>query len=143
MSADHAEEIFEAMVESVGIKAYASTIGLSTRQIHRMLNGSQPNPIQRFVEAVQACEGLTAQQAVDFVCRQAGGYFVVHIEDMAKANVNAVKESAEAIVAISENRTPRITIKEIREAISALAALERLLEEKEANGEQRIANRKA
>jgi hypothetical protein len=131
MSADPAGEIFEAMVESVGIKAYAGAIGLSTRQIHRMLNGSQPNPIQRFVEALRACEGMTAQGAVDYACRQAGGYFVQRADDLAKANVNAVKESAEAIVAISEDRAPRVEIKEIREAISALAALERLLVEKE------------
>lgn len=130
MSADGAEGVFEAMVESVGIKAYAAEMGLSTRQIHRMLNGSQPDPIQRFVEAIAASEGLTAQRAVDHVCRKAGGYFVTLAEDLSKANVNAVKECAEAIVAISEHRTPRIEIKEIREAISALAALERLLTEK-------------
>jgi hypothetical protein len=54
------------------------------------------------------------------------------LENLAAANVNAVKESAEAIVAISEGRSVRVTVKEIREAIAALAALERRLSQGEA-----------
>lgn len=130
-SAQNAGSVFEAMVESVGIKSFAGTMGLSTRQIHRMLNGAQPNPVERFIDATRACEGLTAQAAVDFICMHAGGHFVPRLMDIQKANVNAVKESAAAIVAISENRVLRVEIREIREAISALAALERLLIDKE------------
>ena len=127
MSDGRCEELFEAMVDSVGVKAFAGNMDLSTRQIHRMLNGVQPNPIQRFREAVHACEGLTGDAALDYLCRLRDGYFVRLPEDLTFANANAVKESAEAIVAISEGRSPRVTIKEIREAISALAALERKL----------------
>ena len=131
MSQARWEELFEAMVESVGIKVFALKMGLSTRQIHRMLNGAQPNPLQRMCEALAACEGLTAQAAVDFLCQCRGGYFVEVVENLKTANINAVKESAEAIVAISEGRPPRVTIKEIREAISALASLEHLLRQQE------------
>jgi len=124
MSEQRGEGLFEAMVTSAGIKAFAADIGLSTRQIHRMLNGTQPNPVTRMAEALSACKPQAAEAAMDYLCRQMGGYFVRLIEDLARANVNAVKESAEAIVAISEGRSPRVTVKEIREAIAALAALE-------------------
>lgn len=127
MSEIRHDELFEAMVNSVGVKAFAANIGLSTRQIHRMLSGTQPNPVRRFCEAIGACDGPIADEALDGLCRYCGGYFVRLATDLAKANVNAVKESAEAIVAISEGRSPRVTIKEIREAIAALAALEHRL----------------
>ncbi len=121
--------IFEAMVESVGVKRFAASMDLSTRQIHRMLSGAQPNPIQRLCEALAACEGLTAQQALDHICQENDGHFVPVVQDLKQANVNAVKECAEAIVAISEGRFTRVTIKEIREAVGALLALERRLRE--------------
>ncbi|XHC25287.1 MAG: hypothetical protein ACFHWZ_05740 [Phycisphaerales bacterium] len=35
----HAHQHFEAMVESVGVKKFAGGIGLSTRQINRILAG--------------------------------------------------------------------------------------------------------
>lgn len=122
-------ELFEAMVESVGVKAYAAAMDLSTRQIHRMLNGSQPNPLERLCEAMRACGEPAAQKAIDHICQQRGGYFVRLADNIETANVNAVKESAEAIVAICEGRPANVEIKEIREAIAALAALERRLRE--------------
>ncbi len=132
MSDLRCDELFEEMVESVGVKAFASEMGLSTRQIHRMLNGTQPNPVRRFHDAVSACEGFTCDTVMDYVCRLRGGYFMRILENLAAANINAVKESAEAIVAISEGRSVRVTVKEIREAIAALAALERRLSQGEA-----------
>ena len=127
MSETRYDELFEAMVASAGVKAFAANMGLSTRQIHRMLNGTQPNPIRRLHETVAACETSVGDEALDYVCRQCGGYFVRLAADLDKANVNAVKESAEAIVAISEGRSVRVTVREIREAIAALAALEHRL----------------
>lgn len=127
MSDSQCMRLFEAMVESVGVKAFAANLGLSTRQVYRMLNGVQPNPLDRCREALAACEGLTADAAIDFLCEGRGGYFVCKADDLGQANVNAVKECAEAIVAISEGRSPRVTVKEIREAVAALCALERLL----------------
>ncbi|MHC4716296.1 MAG: hypothetical protein ACYS5V_04950 [Planctomycetota bacterium] len=127
MSDDRARELFEAMVESVGVKAFAANMDLSTRQIHRMLNGTQPEPVARAVAALQAAEPEEAEAALDYVCARMGGYFVRTIDNLDVAHVNAVKESAEAIVAISEGQSPRVEIKEIREAISALASLERRL----------------
>jgi hypothetical protein len=127
MSETRHDELFEAMVGSVGVKAFAANMGLSTRQIHRMLSGTQPNPVRRFCEAISACDGPIAEEALDCLCRSCGGYFVRLVTNLEKANVNAVKESAEAIVAISEGNSPRVTIREIREAIAALAALEHRL----------------
>ncbi len=129
MSDLRCDELFGEMVESVGVKAFAGEMSLSTRQIHRMLNGTQPNPVARFHDAVNACEGFTGDAVMDHLCRVRGGYFMRILENLAAANVNAVKESAEAIIAISEGRSVRVTIKEIREAIAALAALERRLSE--------------
>ncbi len=127
MSENVHDELFEAMVESVGVKAFAANMGLSTRQIHRMLNGAQPNPVARIAAALAAGERDVAEKALDRLCRQFDGYFVRLATDLESANVNAVKESAEAIVAITENRSVRITVREIREAIAALAALEHRL----------------
>jgi len=127
MSERRCEELFEAMVESVGVKAFAADMGLSTRQIHRMLNGVQPNPVSRIAACMACCEGFTADGVLDFLCQQRGGYFVAMPQSLAEANLNAVKEAAEAIVAISEGDSVDITVREIREAISALAALERSL----------------
>jgi hypothetical protein len=121
------DRLFEAMVESVGVKAFAHRMGLSTRQVHRMLSGSQPNPLRRLCEAIKASDGPAARDALDFVAGRCGGYFIDSPPDFKSANLNAVKEAAEAIVAISEGAPCRVTIREVREAISALAALERIL----------------
>ena len=128
MSDLRAQELFEALVESVGVKAFAANMDLSTRQIHRMLSGAQPEPLGRAVDALRAAEPDEAQAALDHVCSRMGGYFIRSIDNLDVAHVNAVKESAEAIVAISEGKSPRIEIKEIREAIAALAALENRLQ---------------
>lgn len=127
MSERRCEDLFEQMVESVGVKAFAANMGLSTRQVRRMLGGAQPNPVLRFCEALDACGEPCARAVLDHLCQRAGGYFVSLCADIDAAAVNAVKESAEAIVAITEQRQTNITVREIREAISALAALERRL----------------
>ena len=128
MSVARCDGLFDAMVESVGVKAFAMNLNLSTRQVHRMLNGTQANPLSRLWQAMGACEPVSGEEALDFLCQEQGGYFVRLPKDMDSANLNAVKESAEAIVAISEGQSPRVTVKELRDAISALAALERQLQ---------------
>ena len=135
MSEARCEELFEAMVQSVGVKAFAMEMHLSTRQVYRVLNGVQPNPIARLCEVLEASAEAASEAALDYICQRRGGYFVRQAADLKRANVNAVKESAEAIVAISEGRSPRVTVREIREAIAALAALERLLQT-EAGGQR-------
>ena len=121
------DKLFEGMVESVGVKAFAHRMGLSTRQVHRMLSGAQANPLGRLCEAVGAAGAPAAQAALDYLCSRHGGYYVAAPPDFRAANLNAVKEAAEAIVAISEGGSSRVTLREVREAISALAALERIL----------------
>ena len=125
---ERCEELFEALVESVGIKTFASNLGLSTRQIHRMRNGAKPNPLRRFCEMLQACDLKSAEGVLSYVCRQMGVYWIRVPADVKTANVNAVREAAEAIVAISEDRPTRAAVREIREAISALASLEKVLD---------------
>lgn len=121
------DELFEALVESVGVKAFAANLNLSNRQVHRMLSGAQPNPVRRLRDAMASGDGMVSVAVLDHLCQEHGGHFVPCDVDLDVANVNAVKESAEAIVAITEGRSVRVTVKEIREAISALAALERYL----------------
>ncbi len=124
MSRERCEELFETMVEATGVKAFAADMGLSARQVYRMLNGVQPNPIWRFCQALTAARDADRSAVLDFICQQHAGYFARPAVELEQSNVNAVKESAEAIVAISEGRSPNVTIREIREAVAALCALE-------------------
>ena len=125
------------MVESVGIKAFASKMELSTRQVHRMLGGAQANPVARFCQAMQACDKKTAEAVLSHLCRQQGVYWIRVPASLKAANLNAVKESAEAIVAITEGRSVTTTVREIREAIAALAALEKILDADKADRRER------
>ncbi len=128
MSLRRSEQLFEALVDSAGgPKAFASNMGLSPRQVQRMLAGAQPNPVQRLGEALAAGAKGEAAAVLDHLCEPYNGYFVPLDGDLDDAGVNAVKEAAEAIVAIAEGGSVRMTVREIREAIAALAALEKLL----------------
>ena len=71
----HAHQHFEAMVESVGVKKFAGGIGLSTRQINRILAGAQPNPVNRLVKCIQSSTPETGDAVLDFLCKEAGGHF--------------------------------------------------------------------
>jgi hypothetical protein len=113
---------FTELVESVGVKRFAQSMGLSTRQINRMLGGAQPNPVDRMIRALQASEADVGDRVLDFVCQEMGGHFVRH-EGLDDAAVNAVKECAEAIAAISDGDVSQVDVREVREAISALTTL--------------------
>ena len=56
------------------------------------------------------------------ICQELGGHFVRH-EAIDDAAINAVKECAEAIAAISDGKISELDVREIREAISALSSL--------------------
>ncbi len=89
--------------------------------------GAQPNPARRLREALAAGAQGEVAAVLDHLCEPYNGYFVPLDGDVDDAGVNAVKEAAEAIVAIAEGGSVRMTVREIREAIAALAALEKLL----------------
>jgi len=110
------------LVESVGVKRFAQSMELSTRQVNRMLSGAAPNPIERVVRMVQSAEPEAGDRTVDFICQELGGHFVRH-ESIDQATVNAVRECAEAIAAISDGHVSTIDVQEIREAIAALSCL--------------------
>jgi hypothetical protein len=113
---------FEELVASVGIKRFAQSMCLSTRQVNRMLSGAQPNPIERLIRCLQAGDVAVGDRIADYVCQELGGHFVRQdaINDVA---VNAVKECAEAIAAISDGQISDLDVRQIREAISALSGL--------------------
>jgi hypothetical protein len=113
---------FSALVESVGVKRFAAAMHLSPRQINRILSGAQPNPVERLIRCLQGAEAETGDRALDFVCQEMGGHFVRH-EAFDEAVVNAVKECAEAIAAISDGELSDLAVREVREAISALSGL--------------------
>ncbi|HRP63063.1 MAG TPA: hypothetical protein PK400_07220 [Phycisphaerales bacterium] len=119
---DHALQLFAQLVESTGVKRFATAMGLSTRQINRMLSGAQPNPVERLIRAVQSAEATVGDRVLDEICQEMGGHFVRH-EGLDLAIVNAVKECAEAIAAISDGQVTESDIREIREAISALTSI--------------------
>ena len=113
---------FAGLVESVGVKRFALTIGLSTRQVNRILAGVQPNPVERLIRSLQSADPEAGDRVLDYVCQEMGGHFVRH-EAIDDATVNAVKECAEAIAAISDGQVSDLDVREIREAISALSSL--------------------
>lgn len=115
-------EQFNALVECVGIKRFAKELGVSTRQVNRILSGAQPNPIERLVVCLQAAEPQTGDRILDFICQEMGGHFVRE-EGIDSAAVNAVRECAEAIAAISDGEINDMDMRDIREAISALSGL--------------------
>ena len=113
---------FTLMVDSTGIKRFSSSLGISTRQVNRILSGAQSNPIERLVQSVQSATPEVGDRVLDYICQEMGGHFVRH-EGIDDAAVNAVKECAEAIAAISDGHITEFDIQEIREAISALSGL--------------------
>jgi hypothetical protein len=119
---DDCRDKFAALVECVGIKRFAQNLGLSTRQVNRILSGAQPNPIERLVVCLQAADPETGDAVLDFICQELGGHFVRQ-EGIDSAAVNAVRECAEAIAAISDGQVTDMDMREIREAISALSGL--------------------
>lgn len=127
-SANEAAAHFRKMVESVGVKRFASEMGLSTRQINRILSGAQPNPIERMMSCLLCCDPEIGDAALDFICGEMGGHFVRE-EAIESASMNAVKECAEAIAAISDGEISKLDEVEIREAVQALISLARAVRE--------------
>lgn len=119
---EQAHQRFEELVQCTGTKRFAACMKLSPRQINRMISGAQPNPIERIIRTLQSAEPEIGDQTLDFICQEMGGHFVRH-EALDSAAVNAVKECAEAIAAMSDGEYCDITVKEIREAISALSTI--------------------
>ncbi|HEB60424.1 MAG TPA: hypothetical protein ENJ06_01215 [Phycisphaeraceae bacterium] len=122
------DAVFSRIVESVGVKRFADSMGLSTRQINRMLSGAQPNPVERFLRCLQACDAAVGDRVLDFVGQEMGGYFVRE-EPIDQAAITAVHECAEAIAAISDGYISSVDEQEIREAIAALIGLLRIVRE--------------
>jgi len=122
------------MVESVGVKVFADQLGVSTRQVNRIISGSQPNPVRRLVRSLQACDPKTGNNVLSLICEDMGGFFVREEPSLDAAAVNAVKECAEAIAVISDGEICPVDEIEIKEAISALIALRiELRKEREQN----------
>ena len=113
---------FADLVAGVGVKRFAQALNLSTRQVNRILSGAQPNPIERLLRSLQSAEPVAGDRVLDFVCQEMGGHFVRH-EAFDDATINAVKECAEAIAAISDGQMSELDLREVREAISALSGL--------------------
>ncbi|MCI0364970.1 MAG: hypothetical protein L0Y44_16125 [Phycisphaerales bacterium] len=113
---------FGELVNCVGIKRFATSLGISTRQVNRILSGAQPNPIERLIRCLQAVDPRTGDGVIDFICQELGGHFVRQ-EGLNDAAVNAVRECAEAIAVISDGQVSKMDLKEVREAINALSGL--------------------
>jgi hypothetical protein len=113
---------FAELVSSVGIKRFAQALRLSTRQVNRMLSGAQPNPVERMLRSLQGADPDAGDRTLDYICQEMGGHFVRH-EAFDQASINAVRECAEAIAAISDGQVSDIDLREVRDAISALSGL--------------------
>jgi hypothetical protein len=117
-----ARQQFAELVDSAGVKRFSMSLGLSTRQVNRMIAGTQPNPVERLIRCLQSGDPEVGDRVLDYICQEMGGHFV-RCEALDDAMVNAVKECAEAIAAISDGQICDMDIREIREAISALSAI--------------------
>ena len=113
---------FADLAAAVGVKRFALALEISTRQVNRILSGAQPNPVERLLRSLQTAEPEAGDRVLDYICQEMGGHFVRH-EGIDEAAVNAVKECAEAIAAISDGEVSELDVQEIREAISALSGL--------------------
>lgn len=113
---------FADLVNCVGIKRFSAAVGVSTRQVNRILAGAQPNPVERLIRCLQAAEPEVGDHVIDYICQELGGHFVRQ-EGINDATVNAVRECAEAIAAISDGQISAMDLREIREAINALSSL--------------------
>lgn len=110
------------MVEDIGVKNFAQSLELSTRQVNRILSGVQPNPVERLILCLQAVDPEVGDQSLDFICREMGGHFVRHLNHD-ESITEAVRECAEAIAAMSDGTLTDADVKEVREAISALSSV--------------------
>ncbi|MCC6907802.1 MAG: hypothetical protein IT430_07675 [Phycisphaerales bacterium] len=117
---------FRTLVESVGVKRFASGMGLSTRQVNRILSGAQPNPIDRLIKSLSCCDPDVGDRILDLICQEMGGYFIRE-ETIDAASINAVRECAEAIAAISDGHISKMDELVIREAVAALTSLAQLV----------------
>ena len=111
-----------ALVEDIGVKQFARSLDISTRQVNRILSGAQPNPIHRLILCLTAVSPAVGDEALDFVCQELGGHFVRHLNEDESIS-QAVRECAEAIAAMSDGTLSEKDTREIREAISALSSV--------------------
>jgi len=132
---DECRKHFAAMVDAAGIKRFSASLGLSTRQVNRMLSNAQPNPIERLIRCLQAVDPGVGDRVLDSICQEMGGHFVRQ-EGLNDAAVNAVKECAEAIAAISDGQVSDMDLRDIREAISALSGLILALRDEQGRGKR-------
>lgn len=119
-------QAFRALVDSVGVKRFSSGMGLSTRQVNRILSGAQPNPIERLIRSLSCCDPEVGDRILDLICQEMGGYFIRE-ETIEAASVNAVRECAEAIAAISDGHISKMDELVIREAVAALTSLAQIV----------------
>lgn len=113
---------FAELVNCVGTKRFATAIGVTPRQVNRILSGAQPNPVERLIRCLQAADPAVGDCVIDYICQELGGHFVRH-DTIDTAAVNAVRECAEAIAAISDGQITSLDVREIRDAINALSSL--------------------
>ena len=121
-STEEALRYFADLAAGVGVKRFAQALQISTRQVNRILSGAQPNPVDRLLRSLQSADPEAGDRVLDYLCQEMGGHFVRHLS-LDDATGNAVKECAEAIVAISDGQLSELDVKEVREAISALIGL--------------------
>lgn len=131
-SADRALDHFRELVDAAGTKPFAEALGVSTRQVNRILAGAQPNPIGRLLLSLNAVPPEVGDRVLDYICEEMGGYFVREEGSLDEAAASAVKECAEAIAAIADGEITTPDLREIRDAIGSLVALSGLVQQQQA-----------
>ena len=72
---DDCRRHFAELVDGTGIKRFASSLNVSTRQVNRMLSNAQPNPIERLIRCLQAVQPEIGDRVLDYICQELGGHF--------------------------------------------------------------------
>ncbi len=120
--APEAREQFSRLVISVGVKQFAHSLGVSTRQVNRMLSGAQPNPVDRLVRCLQAADPDAGDTVLDYICQEMGGRFMRGSLDDAAVN-RVVERCSEALDAVAQRDSFDGQVNQLREAIVDLHRL--------------------
>lgn len=117
-----AKHCLEHLVHSIGVKRFAQSLGVSTRQVNRMLSGAQPNPVERLIRALQSADPEAGNRALDFICEELGGRFV-RGEALNDETLKSVNDCAAKLAKMQFESRDDETVRHMRETVETLSTV--------------------
>lgn len=117
-----AKYCFEDLVHSIGIKRFAQSLGVSTRQVNRMLSGAQPNPVERLIRSLQSADAETGNRVLDFICEELGGHFV-RGDALSEETLQSVHDCAARLAKMQFESRDDEAMQHMRETVEALTTV--------------------